>query len=255
MTHAPFDVQIDGIVDLKQLPVGLNNVSYDVGTGFDPGATVTVAADDADLLTGVPALHASVEEFNTEINLTSGASVTTVDSIDVGFGGNGFDDAFLVLSGDDITLNLDGSDRLLTVGSATAKLPTAPFPALRDFEASAQNFGIERQGGGLQLVRDAGFGVTFAGDNLQTLLTDAGIPDIIDIDSFGFEAGDNFDSDPTDFVLSVSAEVELPDPIPVSAAVENLTIDVGRLADGELLDAFDFDNITAAIGPIDLRRR
>ena len=83
-----------------------------------------------------------------------------------------------------------------------------------------------------------------------------GIPDIIEVTEFGFLAkpafNDPVNPDYTAFVLSVSASLDLPiGDSSVTADLDNLTIDVGQLASGDLLNALDFDSIAVAFGPFD----
>ncbi|MCO6042735.1 Ig-like domain-containing protein [Aeoliella sp. ICT_H6.2] len=147
---------------------------------------------------------------------------------------------------------------LIEFAALNASLPSAPSP-IGDTVGTIRNFAIDvatiddngEPRKSLALVPLEGFEIDFT--NLPSL-ADLGLPDIITVSEFGFAPGDGFlnNTDYTDFVLTVSANLELDIPnVPFSAGVENLTIDVGRLADGDLLNAFDFTAIEVAFGTSD----
>lgn len=147
-----------------------------------------------------------------------------------------------------VQLNLDDKSKdLLTFTSITATLPALPAP-LSTLSGTVNNFAITQD---LKFKRLAQFGVQFTGlDNL--LGEQFGLPDWfpIKIHGLGLELGTNFDTNPLDVVLVVSGGTQGNANFPVSASVNNLRINVDKLAHGQLLNAIEsVDGVSGQVDP------
>ena len=161
------------------------------------------------------------DEFEFSLD-TLALSQASVGSVTATFGGtlesNGsVTDPLLRLVATEISLDLrDSAAHLLTFGSVSASLPGAPDP-IAGLGGEVVHFAIDIVNAGTPDARigfDAldGFGISFMIP--EGFLTDLGIPDIIEVTEFGFQAkpafNDPVNPDYTAFVLSVSASLDLP---------------------------------------------
>ncbi len=191
---------------------------------------------------------------------TLALSQASVGSVTATFGGTvesdgTVTDPLLRLAATDINLDLrDGAAHLLTFGSVSAALPGAPIRL--PLQGEVVNFAIDVVNAGTPDARIGfkaldGFGISFMIP--EGFLTDLGIPDIIEVTEFGFQAKPAFNDpdnpDYTAFVLSVSASLDLPiGDSSMTADLDNLTIDVGQLASGDFFDAIDLTRLRSLSG-------
>lgn len=165
------------------------------------------------------------------------------------------DDALLKLTSTDVEVNVaDPAKPLLDFGSLSVELPTAPGD-LKTLIADVDEFVVDVDGAyNLRPVFGEGFGFTFRG--IGQRLANLGVPDVIQVDALGFQAKPTFFDDtgqinqPSDFLLTLSAGLHLPEPLSISATINELTIDYGAITRGEgVLAAMSFDGAAGQIGP------
>lgn len=257
------------------------------GRGFFPredlrgGTIVTTTTVDLDFTTpeGLDGFFLDVEDAQLTFDMRMQIDATrsfafeqfdltsiSVDRFVAAFGGTAPaagespipEDALLQITSADVAVNLtDENEPLLQFGLVSVELPNAD-PLLQALSAEVTGFGIDVRDGRIALALGSDFGFRFTG--VEQVLRELGIPDIVQVDALGFDAGPEFfDADGApdnvlDFSLLVSAGISLPDPIPlpVRAEVRGMRIDVGALSQGQILNAVSIDEgVRAAIGPID----
>ncbi len=191
------------------------------------------------------------DDFEFSLN-TLELSQASVGSVTATFGGTvqsdgTVTDPLLRLAATEISLDLsDSATHLLTFGSVSASLPGAPDP-IAGLGGEVVNFAIDIFDAGTPEARIAfnaldGFGISFMIPEPEPgspgFLEELGIPDIIEVSEFGFRAkpafNDPLNPDYTAFELSVSASLDLPiGDSGINASVDDLTIDVQQLAQGD----------------------
>ena len=207
-----------------------------------PGMSLAIANASADFDFAISVGDEFAFRFD-EFRLTE----FELGQLDVNFGDP---DPLLSFAASDVTLNLtDAGANLLEVGEMTAALGSGVPEPLANLGGTVRNFGLDREFNPVLGLDQGDFSARFS--DLPSL-SDLGLPDFVAVDSLDVSFGDltsgfRFDQ----LVLTVSGGVELPLPVPVNATVDDLTINLGRLGEGDLLNAFDLAGFHVDVGTAD----
>ncbi|MCC5834415.1 MAG: hypothetical protein JJU20_06760, partial [Opitutales bacterium] len=149
----------------------------------------------------------------------------------------------LILETTDIAFDFTatGSEHLLVIGSLAATLPGVGF------SGEARNFGL-RADGRIFVGDDFGVSLAITGESEGDLALPEWLPISIDVFELQWR---NFNSDPLDFTLRVSATADseaIPgSPLIIAGSIDNLIIDVGLLRDGKF-PIIALDGVGLAVG-------
>jgi hypothetical protein len=238
-------VHVDGTGTLTTNANGNTSLDLNLALGFSfdsgpgPGASLKVNDFRANLL-----LNVTVSPTFQPVSAKALLVNASVGSADVTFGSPS--KPLLALHTTQVTFNLDQTKNLLTFGSVSASLPGLP-PAFAGVTGTVSNFAI---GQDLSFKLLPGFGVQFT--NLPKA-HDLGLPDFlpVQVTGLGLKLGPQaLQGNPLDLVFIVSGGLQSNSVFPIDAKFNNLQVNVGKLAQGKLLDAIEgLDDFFVGIKP------
>lgn len=222
------DLILGSVLDLKDPSITLTDfsVTFDGTNTTLSASNLSVGVDSASVTVG--AFVASATGLTITVSLTDGSTTIVADSLDFQFG------SYLSLTGTGISINTDpgnGND-YLTVGSATAALNAGSFSVT----GSATSFSVIDNNGTAEFQAGDNFSVTFTSPSSSSLL----LPSWLGFSITDFEIswqGNNFNTDPSNFQITLSASITsiqgLPGGVTVSGEITDAVIDLGMLEKGE----------------------
>jgi hypothetical protein len=194
--------------------------------GFAANGSIILAA--ASLKISVGSAEFNGTGLSISFNLASdhfGETTITAGTLEFQFG------SYVTIQAEDVNINTNPADghAYLTVGSASATLSVGSLSVT----GTATDFSIINSGGSAEFEAGDNFTVLFTATSTQLHLPSW----------LGFQIQKlaifwpHFNSDPTDFILVLSASVTsiqgLPGGVTVSGSITNAVIDFGKLASGE----------------------
>ena len=218
-----------------QLNVGVDisnfGATLDIGTAVSVTATNVGGSFGAEIELGFDGSPITGFTPSGDWNLTIGHIDVTIASV-------------LTLFADNVAVNpnAQGAEELVSFGEIGAKVKVGPL----DITGSAKNFAITGAGNFRALDQ---FGVSFS---IETL-SGVGLPSFLPLKSASVSAtwtGNNFESDPGNFTLLVSAAVDVNvGPVRLAGSVDDLEIDTGLLRQGRFPITSIGSVIVSASGP------
>ena len=211
------------------------SVTFDGSNTTLSASSLSVSVSSASVTVG--AFNATATGLTITVSLTDGSTTIVAASLDFAFG------SYLHLTGTSITINTSPTatndpstatvaNAYLTVGTATATINAGSF----SITGSATSFLVINHNGTAEFHAGLGFSVTLTTPTPAQMH----LPSWLGFSITKFEIswpGDNFNSDPSNFQLTLSASINsiqgLPGGVTVSGEITDAVIDVGKLIAGK----------------------
>jgi len=231
------DITLGSVLKLTNPSVTLANfsVTFDGSNTTLSASSLSVGVDSASVTVGV--FNATATGLTITVSLTDGSTTIVAASLDFAFG------SYLHLTGTDITINTNPTpttdpstatvdNAYLTVGTATATINAGSF----SITGSATSFSVIDDAGTAEFHAGLGFSVTLT----TPTPAEMHLPTWLGFSITKFEIswqGDNFNTDPSNFQITLSASINsiqgLPDGVVVSGEITDAVIDIGKLIAGQ----------------------